>query len=278
MTEALDTGRKPDWRRRGAEGALAAVCPSSRRKICDSMNIAFPLLSDDVLTKIVDDMNHRGFGVATDCIEHDNLKSLRSFIENKVTSNGGEYVVFTGLEAVRGTFLEMLSSSPEFIHACKAIYENGTGNAAPTVPFYQVLRCLSGRTGDKESFIFHYDSYVLTALIPVIIPTEGKRGDLIMFPNTRKIRKSYFRNLIDKVLLDNKLTQVLLNKFTTSGSLQATRVRMSPGNAYFFWGCRSIHANEACDHENIRATALFHYVDPHESSWLRGALRCKNMQ
>ena len=242
------------------------------------MNIAFPLLADSILRKIVEDMNHRGFGVATDCIDHGNIKSLRSFIENKVYDNDGEYIVLNGLETVRGTFLEILSSSLEFIHVCKAIYENGTGKDAPNVPFYQVLRCLSGKTGDKESFIFHYDSYVLTALIPVIIPTEGKRGDLIMFPNTRKFRKTYFRNLIDKVLLDNKLTQVILKKFTTSGRLQATKVPLRPGNVYFLWGCRSIHANESCDPEKIRATAIFHYVDPHDSSWLRGAIRRKKIQ
>ena len=242
------------------------------------MSITFPLLSDDVLTKIVDGMNNCGFGIAIDCIDPGSLASLRSFIENKVADNGGEYIVFAGAERVRGTFLENLPSSPEFIRACKVIYEKGTGKAAPSVPFYQVLRCLSGKSGDKHAFIFHYDSYVVTALIPVIIPSEGKRGDLIMLPNARKIRETYFRNLIDKVLLDNKLSQVLLKYLTSAGRLQATKVRMSPGNVYFFWGCRSIHANETCDPEKIRATALFHYVDPHASSWLRGALRGKTMQ
>ena len=55
----------------------------------EAVKIAFPLLSDNVLTKIVYDMNHRGFGVATDCIDPGNLASLRSFIENKVADNGG---------------------------------------------------------------------------------------------------------------------------------------------------------------------------------------------
>ena len=241
------------------------------------MNITFPLLSDDVLTKIVDDMNNRGFGIAVDCIDPGSLTSLRSFIENKVADNGGEYIAFAGVERVRGTCLENLPSSPEFIRAFKVIYEKGTGKTAPSVPFYQLLRCLSGKSGDKHAFFFHYDSYVVTALIPVIIPLEGKSGDLIMLPNTRKIRW-YVRNLIDKVLLDNKLSQVLLKYLTSAGRLRATKVRLSPGNVYFFWGCRSIHANEPCDPEKIRATALFHYVDPHASSWLRGALRGKTMQ
>ena len=242
-----------------------------------NLSIAFPLLSDDALTKIVDDMNNCGVGIAMDCIDTRSLTSLRSFVENKVAGNGGEYIAFAGAERVRGTFLEDLRSSPEFIRACQVIYEKGTGKAAPGVPFYQVLRCLSGKSGDKHAFIFHYDSYVVTALIPVIIPSEGKRGDLIMLPNTRKIRETYFRNLIDKVLLDNKLSQVLLKYLTSAGHLRATKVCLTPGNVYFFWGCRSIHANEPCDPEDIRATAIFHYVDPHASSWLRRALRGKSM-
>jgi hypothetical protein len=32
---------------------------------------------------------------------------------------------------------------------------------------------------------------------------------------------------------------------------------MIPGNLYFFWGYRTVHANEACDPDKIRATALW---------------------
>ncbi len=242
------------------------------------MNTTFPLLSDDVLTKIVNDMNIHGFGVAADCIDPSLLTSLRSFVENQVAENGGEYIALAGVEPVRGTFLEKLRSSPEFIRASKVIYEKGTGKTPPDFPSYQLLRCLSGKSGEKHAFFFHYDSYVVTALIPVIIPSEGEHGDLIIFPNTRKIRKYYFQNLIDKVFLDNKFSQVLLKYLTSGGYLRATKVRLSPGNVYFFWGCRSIHANEPCAPEKIRATAIFHYVDPHASSWLRAALRGKTMQ
>jgi hypothetical protein len=227
---------------------------------------------------IVDDMNKHGVGVAKNCVNIDDIKHTRTRIESIVYNNGGEYIFLRGIEAIQGTFLESLASLPEFISVCKTIYEKGTGEPAPNVPFYMSLRCLSGKTGKKESFIFHYDSYVLTVLIPLIIPSEGKLGDLLILPNTRKLRKTYFRNLIDKVLLDNMLTQACLRKLTSLGLLHTIKVRLQPGNIYFFWGCRSIHTNESCDPSKIRATAIFHYVDPHASSWLRGMLRGKNMQ
>ncbi|MBB2200552.1 hypothetical protein HLH28_02985 [Gluconacetobacter tumulisoli] len=218
-------------------------------------------------------MNRQGFGVATDCIHPDDLSALRRFIEQAVAAAGGEYVAFTGHDSIRGTFLETLALSPEFMQACRTIYRHGTGRTPPTVPFYQVLRCLSGKTGERHAFFFHYDSYVITALVPVIMPTEGKRGDLMMLPNTRRIRTTYFRNLVDKILLDNKVTQVALRRLISWGYLRPTRVRMRPGNVYFFWGYRSVHANEPCDHDKTRATALFHYANPHAGSRLRGVAR-----
>jgi hypothetical protein len=40
-----------------------------------------------------------------------------------------------------------------------------------------------------------------------------------------------------------------------------------PGTIYFFWGYRSLHANQPCDPEFRRATALFHFGDPHARSF-----------
>jgi hypothetical protein len=229
----------------------------------------FPALSDAELTGIADDMNRQGFGVAVDCIPPDLLASLKMFVEGQVGDAGGEYVAFTGRDSVRDTLLGMLSSSPEFIRAFRTIYQKGVGQPAPDKPFYQVLRCLSGKTGEKHAYFFHYDSYVITALVPIIMPSTGQAGDLIMFPNTRTLRKTYLRNLLDKILLDNKLTQIVLKKLVMAGVVRPTLVRMRPGSVYFFWGYRSVHANEPCDHDQIRATALFHYVNPHAESRMR---------
>ncbi|MBB2155941.1 hypothetical protein HLH33_06410 [Gluconacetobacter diazotrophicus] len=229
----------------------------------------FPALSDDCLARIAGDMDRQGFGVAVDCISVDHLASLRLFVERKVADAGGEYIALTGLDGVRDTLLGMLASSPEFMQAVRAIYRKGVGEPAPDKPFYQVLRCLSGRIGERYAYLFHYDSYVVTALVPIIMPSTGRAGDLIMFPNTRTIRKTYLRNLVDKVLLDNILTQMAPKRIATSRTRRPTLVRMRPGNVYFFWGYRSVHANEPCDHDQIRATALFHYVNPHAGSRIR---------
>ena len=224
-------------------------------------------------------MNTRGYGIAENCIPPDSLAELRRFIQDSVDQTGGEYIAFSGPDAMRGTFLQDLAASANFQTLCREIYSIGTHKPAPPVSFYQLLRCLAGKTGAQNAYFFHYDSYVLTVLVPILIPTEGQPGDLIMFPNTRPVRRTYFGNLIDKLFLDNRLTQNRLRRGVISGRLMPERIKMQPGNAYFFWGCRSIHTNESCDPDKIRATALLHYVDPYADSWLRKALlKLRNRQ
>jgi hypothetical protein len=99
------------------------------------------------------------------------------------------------------------------------------------------------------------------------------RGDFLLFPNTRKVRSNYASNLLDKVLLDNKITQSILRKRAKAGDLSLTRIEMIPGNLYLFWGYRSIHTNEPCDPEAVRATVLFHFADPHATSALKARWR-----
>ncbi len=226
---------------------------------------------------LVGDMNTRGYGVAENCISLDALADLRRYVHDSVSKTGGEYVAFSGPDAMRGTFLQDLAASPNFQTLCREIYSSGVQKPAPPVSFYQLVRCLAGKTGEQNAWFFHYDSYVLTILVPVLIPTEGQPGDLIMFPNKRPVRKTYIGNLIDKLFLHNRLTQNRLRQGVLSGRLTPERIKMQPGNAYFFWGCRSIHTNEPCDPDKIRATALFHYVDPYADSWLRKtSLRLRN--
>ena len=101
----------------------------------------------------------------------------------------------------------------------------------------------------------------------------GNPGRLIIHPNIRGIRRTYLRNLVDKVLIDNRLSQALLNALYRRGTNQMIRLSLKPGNLYFFWGYRSLHTNEPCDADAIRATALLHYADPHAESWIKQKLR-----
>lgn len=214
-----------------------------------------------------------GYAVIDEFVAPNDLRVAQAFVADAVAANRGEYVGFSGTEHLEGTFLAGLPKDPTFVALCRGIYESEVGRSAPEVGFYQILRCLSGAGARKHSMRFHFDSYVLTALIPIAVPDHGNPGRLIIHPNTRGIRKTYGRNLVDKFLCDNKLSQALLNVAYRRGGGRLIRLPLKPGSLYLFWGYRSLHTNEPCDADAIRATALLHYADPHADSRLKRALQ-----
>lgn len=230
-------------------------------------------IAEPVLDGLIHDMNHNGFGVIPDFVSAFELDRMRAFVADAIASAGHRYLGFVGKAAVAGSVFADLSDSPAFRTLLLSIYERGTRRQAPDAEPYQVLRCLAGESGKAHSLIFHFDSYVVTALIPVEIPSSGQSGDLIMLRPRRGVRSTYLGNLVDKLLLDNRASQGLLRFLHTKGLLPVTRVRMVPGNAYFFWGYQTVHANEACDPQAVRATAIYHFANPHGQSKFGATVR-----
>jgi hypothetical protein len=222
---------------------------------------------------LTDRINAIGYAVVESFVPLADLRNAQEFVGQAVAKNGGEYIAFVGCQNLGGTFLERLPADPSFVELCRGIYVRAMGTPAPNVGFYQILRCLSGSETKRHSMRFHYDSYILTALIPIVIPSHGKKGKLIIVPNMRQIRRSYAANVFDKVLVDNPLSQSALRIAYTRQFGSMIKIELKPGNLYFFWGYRSLHTNEPCDPDEIRSTALLHYADPHADSSLKRMLR-----
>jgi hypothetical protein len=230
--------------------------------------IAIAQVSDDEVRRVVDDIQSHGFAEVKDYVLS-GRDVLQNFVRDAVAANGGEYTCLSGTEALARTPFGDIARDASFIQLLRRVYEVGLGLPAPEQPIYQVLRCLQGATGTPHSLKFHYDSYAVTALLPVFIPTAGVTGDLMLLKRRRGIRRHYVRNLVDKVFLDNPITQRILRRRYETSSRSLMRVKIIPGNLYLFWGYQTVHANERCDIDKLRATALFHYANPHADSFLR---------
>jgi hypothetical protein len=230
-------------------------------------------LTEAEVSSLVHDIEQSGYGVVAQYITGADLELLRHFARDAVATAGGSYTALNGYAPVASTVLGKMAVSPALKHICRRAYELAISRPAPDQTYYQVLRCLTGDAGRRNSMVFHFDSYVLTALLPIEVPAGKENGELILLPNLRPIRRWYVTNLIDKVLLDNKLTQWILRGLSKLRPERFVRIAMTPGDLYFFWGYRSIHTNAPCDADKIRATALFHYADPHQDSSLKNFLR-----
>ena len=226
--------------------------------------------TDDQVTQLVRDMDEHGYACVPNLIPNMLISEARAFVLQELRKHGGNYFSYIGREAVLGSLMADLGWSDEFRSVLARIYEAGMGSPAPGGGLFQVLRVLAGKTGLKESYRFHFDAYVVTALIPIMIPnTPGeRRGDLIIYPKLRGIRRSVLVNVVEKMLWQNPAGRWLARSSVMQRWSDAKVVRLRPGNAYFFWGYQSLHGNERCHPNNVRSTALFHYGDPHEASML----------
>lgn len=233
----------------------------------------YSTFSDAQVASLIKAIDSDGYAVLPGWASPAQLKELQTLVTDTVAAAGNDYVALSGRQPVQGSPLYEWGSSRDFIDLCRRITEGATGQRSSDVTLTQTLRCLTGNGGRRESLIFHYDSFVLTTIMPVCMPVSGERGDLLMLPNRRRLRHSYLRNLVDKVLVDNKWVQKYLKNRFAMDDKAFTRIAMQPGHMYLFWGYRSLHTNLPVAEDALRATAVFHYHNVHGSSSLASRLR-----
>jgi len=235
--------------------------------------MTYETFSDAQVASLIKAIDSDGYAVLPDWASPTQLQTLQTLVTETVAAAGNDYVALAGRQAVQGTPLFDWGNSRTFIDLCRRIVAGATGEPCEDAGLTQTLRCLTGNGGRKESLIFHYDSFVLTTIMPVCMPQSGERGDLLMLPNRRPLRRHYAANLLDKVLVDNKWVQRHLRSRLAHDDQTFTRIAMRPGHLYLFWGYRSLHTNMPVASDALRATAVFHYHNVHGSSSLAGRIR-----
>ncbi|UPQ82194.1 hypothetical protein M0M42_17605 [Pseudomonas knackmussii] len=214
------------------------------------------------------EIDRNGFTVIENYISPDELEQGRAFIEQQAARHEGEYFAIHGIEALSGSIASALALSAPLKELLADLYRLQSGReAAATEQVFPAVRCLQGRTGLRQSHFYHFDATAVTALLPLYIPTEGEHcGDLIIFPNVRRVRFNALRNVIEKAVLHNTASQKLVAFAVRRGWLKPIRLKLVPGNLYLFSGYRSLHANDECAPDLLRATMLFHFGNPHHES------------
>jgi hypothetical protein len=226
-------------------------------------------VTDAEIDQLLSEMDGSGAGRLRDIVPHDTIKAARAYVAKELHSHSNEYFSYCGREAVAGSVIAHLGSLPALHKILVQVYERGTRKIAPAAGLYQVLRVVTGKTGLRQAYLFHFDAYVVTAVVPIAIPRrDHKRGDLIVYPKLRRVRKRLLLNLLEKLLLQNALARRAVRLNLIRRILGAKVLRMKPGDMYFFWGYQSLHANEPCAIDSVRATVSFHFGDPHENSVL----------
>ena len=230
------------------------------------MSLLFDL-DDTTSARLATDMNKQGYAVLEEALRPEVLQELRNYVEEQAQRHNHQYFAYHGQDQLAGSRLAAAAASTDFRRLLALLHQQGSGEQASSDQVFPVLRCVQGHSGVKESNAFHFDATLLTLLVPLFIPDQGKdRGDLVVFPNLRKVRGNVVLNALEKTFYQNSLSRRVMGWCIERGWLKPQLLRMVPGNVYFFWGYRSLHANQPCDPAHRRATALFHYGDPHAGS------------
>jgi len=224
-------------------------------------------MDEQLVQRLADEIDTNGFAKLSDAVTPPDLARLRAWTDTQAQKHQGEYFAYHGDAMLGDSLLADYWSDVRFKKLLAGLYRQAAGKDAASDRIFPVLRCVQGNQGTRESNAFHYDASLVTALIPVFIPTEGEqRGDLMLFPNIRRVRHWVLFNVIEKALLQNRFTRSWIIKGMQRQWLKPYILRLEPGNVYFFWGYRTLHANKSCSPDVKRATALFHFGDPHTGS------------
>lgn len=225
----------------------------------------FPALSEDSISRLCAAVANHGYCRLDNAVSPAQVTQALDRARAAVQSNGGEYLSLTGLAAIApqdGYLLSGIHDGPLLAMAA-ALYALWLGKPAIEGAIHQVLRCVKGVTGQSHARYVHFDSYVVTILIPLTASPAAGGGDLILLCKRRTIPRSYLVNVLMKFFLDLAPAQALLWRGVASGRLAATRLKLIPGAAYVFSGCRTLHTNDRSVPGELRATLLYHYGNPH---------------
>jgi hypothetical protein len=136
--------------------------------------------SAETTKSLADGMDRGGFACLADCLSESDLEQLRLRVSDAGLDPTGKYAALQDRKTFRETALAKIPASPEFQLLCRQLLKLATQGATTEMDFYQVVRCLNGEVGRKNSYFFHYDTYVLTVLVPIMIPqarrTRGPRA------------------------------------------------------------------------------------------------------
>jgi hypothetical protein len=224
--------------------------------------------NDALIQQAVSELNSKGFFSIQNAISPEVLEQYRNEIQRLLKIKGERYFSLINPCKEPDSAFKALSESQNFNRLMRILATLGTSKDVSKSKMLNVLRVVTGSKADERSLQFHFDATVITVLIPIFIPdnVSQKSGHLVAALNLRSIRSSAFINLIEKLFFQNLLVQKLTAYFLLRNKNERHMIKLQPGNIYFFWGYRTLHANLPIDPKVLRATLIFHLGNPHENS------------
>lgn len=236
--------------------------------------------SPELADRFYEDMESKGFACAEHAISPETLDDFRREVQRLVGINGRRFLFLLNPYKEEGSAFRSLGGSRNFTKYLLTLSNRGSNKDHSDFDVLNVLRVVPGDKATGQALNFHFDAEVVTALVPIDIPDGApeKAGHLVAIPNLRKIRSFVIWNVLEKALYQNSLTRKLISFIALRNGSQKYIVKLIPGNIYFFWGYRTLHANLPLDPSKMRSTMLFHFGNPHKNSSIVKFIKSRHRQ
>jgi hypothetical protein len=236
--------------------------------------------SPELAARFFEAMQRTGFCCAENAISPDTLAGLRREVKRLVDANGRRFLFLQNPYKEPGSAFRPLAQSRNFIRFLLDLSNRGSNSDNSDFEVLNILRVVPGDKSAGQVLNFHFDAEVVTALVPIDIPDgpPEKAGHLVAIPNLRKFRRFVLLNVLEKAIFQNGLTRKLVKLFALRNGNQKYIYKLVPGNVYFFWGYRTLHANLPLDSDQMRATMLFHFGNPHKNSSIVRFIKSRHRQ
>jgi hypothetical protein len=237
------------------------------------------LVNDFDIDEIANALDTRGFVCLPDAISPEWLERARAHVGMLAEERRGNYFALNWPGREEGSPWEEMTKDAGINRLLAELAKRGCPKAKVDDEIYNVLRVVTGASGDGKALCYHYDNTVITALVPVLIPEgpERRAGELLVFPNRRPYRATVLANMAEKAVVQSKWYRNRFTKTLPAGPIDQIKM-LKPGSLYLFWGYRTYHGNFPVKHDILRATFLMHQGDPHGGSLALAAVKQLNLR
>ena len=194
------------------------------------------------------------------------FNNLKNKVTNIINEKGKKYFRLNDNELDKYNLRDIFLRNNIDSLSSDILLDNEIDNSKK-VDTHTVLRVLSGKNNKKGANEYHFDSFLITLMLPIIIRQKKlNTGKFLIIPNIRKIQKFFIFSLIQKIILQNRLIRKILTLSITKRILKATEVNLEENSLYIFYGYKSFHGSSSLVNDTTRVTFLHHVYRPHNES------------
>ena len=218
------------------------------------------------LDQINNSLKSNGYVVVKNFLTDDTNVKLKNYINTKIKDLNNKDRFSLNEDELQDTIISEFITSTEFRLFCenfkeKNFFENLKFNS------HYLINFTKKKKKTDEYLSFHYDAFINTIIIPININNENKSNfsmSLELIPNYRKLTSSMILNLIQKLLIQNKLFKFFSNTIFFKFFFKSKNVKINFDEILIFNGFRTLHSHSIStdNTEKEKARLIIHVYNP----------------